>query len=305
MYIKLNTAQALAIASDHLRELHGHVFDILTIERPRTTATAVHLKKTVSKLTPIIGNLIEFVTVDHLNTLDSFSEIGHWERLDPGFPDAVLPGIDPIPGIEIKAWYPLATEISARFRESQTFLAENNTFVCILAWLPDCIIYGKPQILETVVIPALSLATARDSHYHNPPDYLVIEPEDTRSRTSNLQQTNTNGYKLQTASASDFADAKRIVDSWGVDSMVYSTSPEYQRGLRGLLGSFLYRLDTNFAKLDRIAHGKLEQFKSRVLTMHVHGMPASEWIRLLRSKNEAEAMTVLEKHLGIKLEDVS
>ena len=34
-------------------------------------------------------------------------------------------------------------------------------------------------------------------HYHKPPDYLVFEPEDTSERTANLQQTNTNGYKLQ------------------------------------------------------------------------------------------------------------
>lgn len=144
MYIKLNTAQALAIASDHLRGLHGHVFDLLTIEHPQTPAIAIHLQKTVSKLIPIIGNLIEFATVEHLNAQDTFLEAGQWERLDPGFPDAVLPGIDPIPGIEIKAWFPLATEISARFRESQTLLADNNTYVCILAWLPDKIFLENP-----------------------------------------------------------------------------------------------------------------------------------------------------------------
>ncbi len=40
-----------------------------------------------------------------------------------------------------------------------------------------------------------SIAEARDQHYHKPPDYLVVEPEDTSRRTKNLRQTNTNGYK--------------------------------------------------------------------------------------------------------------
>ena len=57
------------------------------------------------------------------------------------------------------------------------------------------------------------MAKARDDHYHNPPDYLVLEPEDTKARTRNLQQTNTNGYKFQ-GTAAQFQEAQKIVQAW-------------------------------------------------------------------------------------------
>ena len=49
--------------------------------------------------------------------------IGEWIRQDPGFPDALFKSsiIQPNPGIEIKAWFPFATEITARFKDSVTF----------------------------------------------------------------------------------------------------------------------------------------------------------------------------------------
>ena len=39
----------------------------------------------------------------------------------PGFPDTIFigPNVTPSPGFEIKAWFPLATEITARFKDSQ------------------------------------------------------------------------------------------------------------------------------------------------------------------------------------------
>lgn len=81
--------------------------------------------------------------------------------------------------------------------------------------------------------------------------------------TSNLQQTNTNGYKLQQDQC-DIEEARRIVESWGERGLIYSPSNEYQRLLRTLYGEFIYRLDTNYAKIDRIEHTDIENFKSRV-----------------------------------------
>ena len=190
----METKDIITSASKHLTELSGYVFDVLTITKPASNAAAVNLSKVVSKLSPILGNLIEFNTVDFLNSQSEYGPYGVWQRQDPGFPDAVFLGdIEPIPGFEIKAWFPLATEITARFKDSQNHFSHDQTHVCLLAWLPEKLIYGKPQIIDVCIISGKSIALARDNHYHNPPDYIVLEPEDTSRRTKNLQQTNTNG----------------------------------------------------------------------------------------------------------------
>ena len=194
---KLNTAEVITIASEHLLTLAGHIFDLLTVSKPITPDAAVNLSKVVSKLSPLLGNLIEFNSVEFLNDREEFKGLGEWERQDPGFPDTVFRGVNPTPGFEIKAWFPLATEITARFKDSQNHFTDGNTYVCMLAWLPEHIIYGKPYILDVVVVSGASVAQSRDNHYHNPPEYIVLEPEDTKARTRNLQQTNTNGFKLQ------------------------------------------------------------------------------------------------------------
>lgn len=40
----------------------------------------------------------------------------------------------------------------------------DQTYVAILAWLPEKIIYGKPRILDVCVVSGLSVALARDTH---------------------------------------------------------------------------------------------------------------------------------------------
>ena len=54
--------------------------------------------------------------------------MGEWIRQDPGFPDALFKSntISPNPGIEIKAWFPFATEITARFKDSITIFSQDN-----------------------------------------------------------------------------------------------------------------------------------------------------------------------------------
>ena len=46
-----------------------------------------------------------------------------------------------------------------------------------------------------------------------------------------------------------------------------------------MLGKYPYRLDTNFAKIDRIEHPDLEAFKLRVLNTKVDGKTVLEWAR--------------------------
>ena len=277
----MDTRDILSSATLHLQDLTGHVFDILTISRPSTPDAAMNLVKVISKLSPFLGNLIEFNTVEFLNSQPEYQPYGEWKRQDPGFPDTIFEGaVSPTPGFEIKAWFPLATEITARFKDSQAHFAQDQTYVCMLAWLPDHLIFGKPQIIDVCIVSGRSVAEARDGHYHNPPDYLVIEPEDTSARTRNLQQTNTNGHKFQ-GTTEQFSQAQEVVDGWGEQARHYQTSPEYQARLRELIAAFPYRLDTNFAKMDRIAHSDIEDFKQRVLNQTVLGLEIREWSRLL------------------------
>jgi hypothetical protein len=169
----------------------------------------------------------------------------------------------------------------------------------MLAWLPEFLIFGKPKIIDIVVVSGGSVAKARDNHYHNPPDYIVLEPEDTAARTSNLQQTNTNGYKFQ-GNTAQFLKAQEVVASWGPNGTIYLPTPDYQAWLRELIASFPYRLDTNFAKMDRIVHAEIEAFKSRVYRIRFHGMTIGEWNRLLSRGDEVTIRNELEQRLDIR-----
>ena len=272
-------------ASKHLLSLNGKIIDVVDISKPPNIDYASHLAKVVSKLSPLVGNMIEYYVCIELNKLDWHGE-GHWYRQDPGFPDTVFSGdVYPRPGIEIKTWFPLATEITARFKDSIEFFKQDQTNVALVAWLPEFIIYGKPKIIDVWVGSARELAIARDNHYHNPPDYLVFEPEDTSERTSNLQQTNTNGYKFQ-GSNELFYSAKEFVTSWGDEGRVYEPTAEYQTKIKELLRNFPYRLDTNFAKIDRIQHEGLEEFKTKVLRSELYGHTMKQWSRIIGDNDQ-------------------
>lgn len=276
----------LAAAREELTGLDNHLINVVDIARPQSIAYAKQLAKVISKLSPLLGNMIEFSTVDLLNQAD-WNNAGEWIRQDPGFPDALFQSdtILPNPGIEIKAWFPFATEITARFKDSVTMFSQENIDVALIAWLPEHVIWGKPKIIDVLIVSGKSVAEARDAHYHKPPDYLVFEPEDTSARTANLQQTNTNGYKLQTDKC-NVQEAKAVVDSWGEDKREYSPSPEYQQLLRSLYGQFVYRLDTNYAKIDRIEHAEIERFKTKVLNAQFHGKSIKQWSIILSSDDD-------------------
>jgi hypothetical protein len=295
----LNTQDVIEIAKNHLQGLVGHDFDVLEISKPVSPDAAVNLTRIISKLSPLVGNLIEYNTCEYLNDQPVFKDLGSWKRQDPGFPDTIFEGtVKPTPGFEVKAWFPLATEITARFKDSQRHFLQDQTYVAMLAWLPESLIFGKPRIIDIIVVSGGSVARARDTHYHNPPDYLVLEPEDTTARTSNLQQTNTNGYKFQ-GTAKQFEQAKKIVRGWGAKGRVYVPSPEYQKKLRQLTGRFRYRLDTNFAKMDRIVHEGIEAFKKRVYATEFHGQPIGVWNRLLSSGSEKDIRQSLARQFEI------
>lgn len=286
-------------ASRTICHISGRILDIVDIKKPSTIEYAVQLSKVISKLSPLIGNMIEFSTVDLLNSKNS-NRYGKWMRQDPGFPDALFKSevVLPNPGIEIKAWFPFATEITARFKDSVRLFAPNHINVALIAWLPEFVIYGKPKIIDVLVVSGKSVAEARDRHYHKPPKYLVIEPEDTTARTSNLQQTNTNGYRFQ-EDESDIAAACKIVDGWGEELLTYSPDKPYQDLMKSLQARFIYRLDTNYAKIDRIEHAEIECFKRRILNMAFHGRTVYEWSRILSGNGRPDVLkSELECLLG-------
>lgn len=298
----MDTQQILKAAARVLAGLKGHTIDVLSVTRPSTTTEAVNLSRIVSKLSPIIGNLIEMRTVTLLNEIADFSGLGKWVRQDPDFPDALFVGqVEPKPGFEIKAWFPLATEITARFKDSQSRFAQDNTWVAMPAWLPSQLICGQPVILDVCIVSGASVAKARDDHYHNPPHYLVLEPEDTRERTRNLQQTNTSGYVWQDSDAR-LEEAKSIVESWGVGRL-YDCHPEYQNLLRELLSKFRYRLDTNFAKMDRIEHPELEAFKTRILGADFLGSTVGNWAAMICSAADGRLRKALADLLSLDLSE--
>ena len=86
----MNTQDVIRLASQYLDNLSGHTFDVLDVSKPVTVNAAVNLSKVISKLSPLVGNLIEFNTVEFLNQQNEFAEFGTWQRQDPGFPDTIL-----------------------------------------------------------------------------------------------------------------------------------------------------------------------------------------------------------------------
>lgn len=282
-------------ASEVIESLRGETLDIVDVKKPLDIDYAYNLSKVVSKLSPFLGNMIEFATVAILNDHD-WEEEGKWIRQDPGFPDTLFVSENlPPTGIEIKTWFPLATEITARFKDSITHFQEDHTNVALIAWLPEYILYGKPVIIDVWVGTAKSVAEARDTHYHRPPNYVVIEPEDTTLRARNLQQTNTSGYVFQ-GTDEEYEEAMAIVEGWGVNGRHYLPDRAYQQLVLTLLNNFRYRLDTNYAKMDRIEHAEIEAFKQRVLNTRFHGRTIKKWAKLINS-NDQEALEDLIRDL--------
>jgi hypothetical protein len=120
---------------------------------------------------------------------------------------------------------------------------------------------------------------------------------------TNLQQTNTNGYKFQ-GSVEELLLAQTIVDSWGTEGKIYKPTRDYQQLLRELLIRYKYRLDTNFAKMDRIVHPGIEEFKQRIYNMKLSSMTIGQWNRLLSSRKVDNIRDCLQEYLEIREETI-
>ena len=63
---------------------------------------------------------------------------------------------------------------------------------------------------------------------------------------------------------------------------------------------FPYRLDTNFAKMDRIVHADIEAFKDRVYATQFHGRTIGAWNRLLSKGDAVVIKRELETSFNIR-----
>jgi hypothetical protein len=271
----------MARAEKTLRDLVGEELSTISISSP-SPDEAVFLGQNISKLSPIIGNLMER-RITHLLTEDETEHGMRWLRQDPLFPDALLvdsDGKSTNAGFEVKAWYVLSTELTGRFKESVNLLAGKDIRVVVVAWMMSHVVYGSPQIVDVIVVDALGMASARDGHYHKPPDYVCEEPQDTSGRTANLQQTNVNGYKLQDTSKRTALE-KMVKNSSAAKEA--SHTKDAQNLVKELMNAAQYRMDTNFAKIDRIDHDGIEAFKASVLASKHRGRTNKEWQRLLKN----------------------
>lgn len=284
-------------ASEVLQGLAGEYVDAIDVKSVRSEE-APFLAKIVSKLSPMVGNLMEQRVVQ---ILDEEAEVGFsWHRQDPGFPDAVLKhdsGTHTNTGYEIKAWYVLSTEITGRFKESQHLLADKNINVVVIAWCMSHMIFGRPKILGVLTVDGKELAASRDSHYHNPPEYLIIEPQDTAARTANLQQSNVNGFKIQESAAE--AELLKAEREFARRSPAVHDphSVEAQAKAIELMTKLTYRLDTNFAKIDRVGNRDVERFKQAIYTDKYLGKTIAQWKALfgdLDGSNEARRLRAEE-----------
>jgi hypothetical protein len=273
------------IAKNHILNLKEKQINIISINSVPSFNSINQFVKITSKLSPIIGNFIEYNIVEILN--ENLKGYGNWVRQDPKFPDAFFRSSNPnIPdfGFEIKAWYPFSTEISARFRESQKSLLKKDIDIIICAWLPNKLITGNPLIINIGIVSALELAKSRDNHYYDPPRYLVVEPNDTSSRKSNLQQTNTQGYKFQ--DQDKLQEAINFVESWDDKYKRYSIESGNQEKILELKSMFSYREDSNFGKIDRLGNEDIDKFHTNILNSKFLNKSLSEWKDILNSDDE-------------------
>lgn len=286
-------------AVDRLRSLVGRTIDVIQIAGLRPDDAAL-LGSNISKLSPFVSTMLERSVVDELTGVEP--DHGYtWARQDPGFPDAGVVDPDGLftgDGIEVKCWYVLASEITGRFRESQRHLEGHDVRIALVPWVMSHIVFGSPVILDVAIIDAMSLAQARDAHYHDPPHYLVAKPEDTSDRGAQLQQTNVEGFVLQSMSDEVRTDAERFVARMGREPDPHH--PDTSALVRYLMERARYRRDSNFSKIDRVRHPQVESFKTSIQGRAHAGLPLTAWRRILEGLGSTNYATRSQAQLAVE-----
>jgi hypothetical protein len=90
----------------------------------------------------------------------------------------------------------------------------------------------------------------------------------------------------------------------GEDGKKYKPTAEYQAILTQLTSRYTYWGDTNFAKMDRIVHPGIKDFKRRVLGTTIHGLTVVQWSRLLFRGSDDAIRHALQERFDIREEDI-
>lgn len=98
----MNYKEILTIASNEVLNLKNRTVNVIDLIKPADVDYAIQISRIISKLSPLIGNMLEMATVNALNTVE-WENNTKWKRQDPGFPDAIYddPSMEIKPGIEI------------------------------------------------------------------------------------------------------------------------------------------------------------------------------------------------------------
>ena len=79
----------------------------------------------------------------------------------------------------------------------------------------------------------------------------------------------------------------------------YSLEKDFQTKIRELFSKFNYRLDTNYAKIDRIQHPAIENFKSSIMNTEFCGLPISKWSKIIAVPENKENQKLIREKLNI------
>ena len=268
--------------------------NILTINKCDEDAVIPFLKN-MSKLSSLISVQIETRALARIESIygkELPDNVG-WvinERIGgEKYPDLAFADLDYSPasnwvwpGVEIKAWCPFATEMSGRMMKGQSIMQDYPDQLLLVAWLPTNLLYGDPQVIGTWVGDGLEMAKSRDNHWHDPPASLILEPDFSPTREAHKQHTNVDRY-LWNDDESKLEEAKEMAEEKGLIDGPYSHDREYQRKVRELHNSFIYKKGANnFRKLNRLHHEPLNRFPDRIRkNTTIEGKQLDEWNRHL------------------------
>ena len=279
--------------------INGQRINILTINKCDEDAVIPFLKN-MSKLSSLISVQIETRSLARLDAIygEDLPNDVEWvinERVGgEKYPDLAFADLEfspssnwVWPGVEIKTWCPFATEMSGRMMKGQSIMENYPDQLLLVAWLPDHLLYGDPQVIGTWVGDGLEMAKSRDDYWHDPPKSLILEPDFSPDREAHKQHTNVDRY-LWDDDDSNLEAAEQMAKDLGLYATPYSYDDDYQENVRKVYNSFNYKKGTNFRKLDRLHHDPLDNFPDRIREdTIIEGKSLDEWNKHLK-RGEAE-----------------
>jgi len=88
----LGTQESNEILEREVTSCSGKTLNRFSINKPASIQQVINWSRIISKLSPVVGNLLEYEALSSLNKLKEFQRLGEWIRQDPGFPDVFFKG---------------------------------------------------------------------------------------------------------------------------------------------------------------------------------------------------------------------